>query len=173
MSDVTVDLVTLARMTSDWSSLYEVFLKALHKGDAIAIERDKLKQELSNKELSLMSAVKDHSEDWRRIQDAERKLEAAVKERDEAREALEHVSYKMGNEYLKFKAERDHALESVKMATEKLERIATIRNLPLTDMNDTDEERADQYSSVINTLALIARETLAKLKERHGELKKP
>lgn len=46
-----------------------------------------------------------------------------------------------------------------------LERIAKIRTLPLTDLNDTDEELAAQYSSVIDTLVHISREALSGTKE--------
>lgn len=61
--------------------------------DAAVKERDELKQELSNKELSLMSAVKDHSEDWRRIQDAERKLDHALESVKMAYETLKHFGH--------------------------------------------------------------------------------
>lgn len=51
---------------------------------------------------------------------------------------------------------------------EALERIAKIRTLPLTDSNDTDEELAAQYSSVIDALVHISREALSGREEGGG-----
>lgn len=59
--------------------------------------------------------------------------------------------------------------EVIEVMREAMERIRTIRTLPLTDMNDTDEEIAEQYSSVIDGLVYKASEALKKANEIVGD----
>lgn len=58
------------------------------------------------------------------------------------------------------KSDYDDLLARVERYEAALIRIKTIRSLPLTDIHDTDEEVARQYSSVISSLAHIASKAL-------------
>lgn len=94
-------------------------------------------------------------------QQLESQIQAAILARMERDAALAEV------EALKAERPTSKTAEVLRRVTKErdrlraaLERVQKIRSLPLTDLTDTDKERADQYSSVIDGLVFIASKAL-------------